>query len=353
MIPEKRVDEVAIAVVGCGSIGARHARNLRTLGVRRLALVDLDRPRADRLATTLGVDALANDIAGLGAAFRPDAVLVCTPPASHLAVIGQALEIGAHVFCEKPLAPDLGGVEAVLARAAAAGRLVMMGMCYRFHPAPQRLRARLEAGEIGRVLGAHLRVGQYLPDWHPWADYRAEYSARRALGGGVLLDCIHALDTARWLFGEFVEVTAMLGRVSNLAIDTEDVVAAVLRRGDGVLVEVHLDYLQRERANRIEVSGAEGALRWDCHARRLHAYRAGDGCGTDETIAVEPNVMYEAELREFLDCVMRERPPVVDGYEGARTLALAMAVREAAHTARHVRLRPEAAANTAPSGRAA
>jgi predicted dehydrogenase len=343
MTAAKRVGELAVAVVGCGSIGSRHATNLRTLGVRRLALVDLDRPRAGRLATTLGVKTMATDLGSLDAGFRPDAVLVCTPPASHLAVVEQALGLGAHVFCEKPLAPDLDGVEAVLARATGAGRLVMMGMCYRFHPALVRLRARLGAGEIGRVLGAQLRVGQYLPAWHPWADYRTEYSARRALGGGVLLDCIHALDTARWLFGGFVEVTAMLGRVSDLAIETEDVVAAVLRRGDGILVEVHLDYLQREPANRIEVIGAEGILRWDFHARQLHAYRASIGSATDETIAVEPNVMYEAELREFLECVTQERASAVDGYEGARTLALAVAVREAAHTGRHVRLGPDAA----------
>src|SRR5262249_60034014 len=104
---------------------------------------------ADRLATTLGIDTLATDLGGLGADFRPDAVLVCTPPASHLAVMEAALDLGAHVFCEKPLAPDLGGVAAVLTRAAAAGRLVMMGMCYRFHPALPRPRPGIEAGGIG------------------------------------------------------------------------------------------------------------------------------------------------------------------------------------------------------------
>jgi len=232
----------------------------------------------------------------------------------------------------------------------AAGRLVMMGMCYRFHPALQRLRTRVKAGEIGRVLGGQLWVGQYLPDWHPWADYRAEYSARRALGGGVLLDCIHAFDTARWLFGEFVEVTGMLGRVSDLAIDTEDVVAAVLRRADGVLVEVHLDYLQREPANRVEIIGSEGTLRWDFHARQLHTYRVGIECASEATIPVEPDVMYQAELREFLACVTQGRAAVVDGYEGARTLTLTMAVRTAAHTARHVRLDTGVADVTATDG---
>lgn len=328
----------AMAVVGCGSIGSRHARNLRTLGVERLALVDSDRERAATLATAVDAEVVGTNLAEVVRRFHPDAVLVCTPPSSHLAVALEAIAAGAHVFCEKPLAPDLTGVEHLLGEAAAARRFVMMGMCYRFHPALEQVSVRLAGGEIGPVLGGALRVGQYLPAWHPWADYRTEYSARRALGGGVLLDCIHALDIARWLFGEFTEVTAMLGRVSTLEIDTEDVVAAVLRRADGVLVEIHLDYLQREPTNRVEVIGSEGSLRWDFHARRLRTYRVPPGGATDESIDVEPNAMYEAELRAFLDCLATGRRPIVDGAEGARTLALAMAVREAAETGRHVSL---------------
>ena len=327
-------------VVGTGSIGGRHARNLRQVGVRHVALCDLDGARAAKLAREIDADEISVDLGELLARFRPQAVLVCTPPASHLAIAEQALAAGAHVFCEKPLAPSLDGVDRLLAQVDRSGRVLMMGMCYRFHPGLRRLQQRLARGTVGRLLGAQLWSGQYLPDWHPWADYRTEYSARRALGGGVLLDSIHSFDTLRWVLGEPVEVIGMRARVSDLEIDTEDLAAAVLRLDGGAVVEVHVDYLQRHAESRFEVIGSEGNLVWDFAARAVRWRCAGRAEWTAETIAFEANEMYVAELAEFLDCVARGRRPALDGAEGRATLALAVAVRESADTGRLVRLGP-------------
>jgi predicted dehydrogenase len=326
------------AVVGCGSIGARHARNLRALGAPDVALCDLDQRRAIRLAGELGADVATDDLDALLTLYRPHGVLVCTPPTSHLAVAARAAEAGAHVFCEKPLAPALAGVDDCLALVEQRGRFLMMGMCYRFHRGLRRLQQRLAGGTIGRVLGAQLWGGHYLPDWHPWADYRTEYSARRDLGGGVLLDSIHAVDTVRWLLGEPVEVIGMLGRVSDLEIDTEDVASAVVRLASGPQVEVHVDYLQRHARNRIEVIGSEGNLAWDFHRQAVRWRRAGERRWTEERVRTEVNEMYLAELCEFVDCVASERRPALDGAEGRATLALAAAVRESAETGRRIEL---------------
>jgi predicted dehydrogenase len=329
-------ETIRLAVVGCGSIGSRHARNLRTLGAPELALCDLDGARAERLATELGVRVVSPDLDALLVAYRPHAVLVCTPPSSHLDVATRAVRAGAHLFCEKPLASGLEGVDDLLALCAREERFLMMGMCYRFHPGLRRLQQRIAAGTVGRVLAAQLWAGQYLPDWHPWADYRAEYSARRALGGGVLLDSIHSLDTLRWLLGEPVEVTGMLAKVSDLEIDTEDLAAAIVRLEDGTVVEVHVDYLQRHAQARIEVIGSEGAIVWD--AIGVGWRRAGDTDWTVERVPFDVNEMYVAELAEFAQCLAHNRRPLLDGAEGRATLALALAVRQSAERGTHVRL---------------
>jgi predicted dehydrogenase len=323
-------------VVGTGSIGGRHARNLRQVGVRHVALCDLDGARAAKLAREIDADEISVDLGELLARFRPQAVLVCTPPASHLAIAEQALAAGAHVFCEKPLAPSLDGVDRLLAQVDRSGRVLMMGMCYRFHPVIRRLREHVAAGSVGRLLAAHLWAGQYLPDWHPWADYRREYSAQRRLGGGVLLDSIHSLDTVRWALGEPVEVTGMLGKVSDLEIDTEDVAVAVLRLASGALVEVHVDYLQRHGQSRTEVVGSDGNLVVEGGGLRWR--RTGDTAWTEERFDADVNAMYSAELREFVECATTGRQPVACGREGRATLALAAAVRESAETGRLVRL---------------
>ena len=330
------MSELRLIVVGCGSIGSRHARNLRALGVERVALCDLDRARAERLAAELGGPVAHDDLGTLLASERPHGVLVCTPPTSHLAVAGRALGAGAHVFCEKPLAATLDGTGELLALARARGRFLMMGMCYRFHPGLRRFRELLAGGAIGRLLTGQLWAGQYLPDWHPWADYRQEYSARRAQGGGVLLDSIHSFDVLRWAFGEPADVTGMLGTVSDLEIDTEDVAAALIRLDGGAIVQVHVDYLQRHASSRIEAIGSEGTLVWERSGVRWR--RAGDTAWTEEPCTADPNAMYVDELREFLDAITTGRAPALDGEEGRATLALATAVRQSAETGRRVRL---------------
>jgi predicted dehydrogenase len=326
------------AVIGCGSIGSRHARNLRAIGAEEVALCDLDSARAIRLAADIDAAVATDDLAGLLGVYRPHGVLVCTPPASHLEVARRAVEAGAHVFCEKPLAPGLEGVDELLDVVERHDRFLMMGMCYRFHAGLRRLQQRLASGTVGRLQAAQLWGGHYLPDWHPWADYRTEYSARRVLGGGVLLDSIHALDTVRWLFGEPLEVTGMLARVSDLEIDTEDLACALCRLESGAIVEVHVDYLQRHPRHRIEVVGSEGNLAWDFHRQAVRWRRAGESAWQEEAVPAAVNDMYVAELCAFVAGVASGRPPALDGAEGRATLAVAAAVRESAESGRRVEL---------------
>src|SRR4051794_6936140 len=120
-----RFGDLSVLVAGCGSIGSRHARNVRALGVRGLDLFDPDAARTAQLTQELGARALDNLDAALERG--PDAVLVCTPSASHLPIARRALANGAHVFVEKPLASALDEVPLLLADADASGRTVMVG----------------------------------------------------------------------------------------------------------------------------------------------------------------------------------------------------------------------------------
>ncbi|MCW5893677.1 MAG: Gfo/Idh/MocA family oxidoreductase [bacterium] len=325
-----------LLVVGCGSIGGRHARNLVALGAGPVACCDLDAARAARLAAECGGGASGADLGAMLARVRPDAVLVCTPPSTHLALAHQALAAGAHVFCEKPLADAMDGVDALVEAAEGSGRVFMMGMCYRFHPGLRRMAALLRAGVVGRIQGAQMWAGHWLPDWHPWADYRREYSAQRRLGGGVLLDSIHSFDTLRWVLGEPVAVTGMLAQVSDLEIDVEDVAAALVRLASGVIVEVHVDYLQRHPESRFEVIGSEGNLVWTKSTLRWRCV-ADDGW-EEEVVAVDPNAMYLDELRAFLRAVRTGEAVALGVREGRRTLALALAVRASAESGRTMRI---------------
>lgn len=325
-----------ILVVGCGSIGSRHLRNLASLGLAPLLTYDVDTDRSARAAAAVG----AMPIAALEDAPELEAAFICTPTSRHLAPARAALERGAHLFIEKPIADALEGVPELLDEAERRQRAVMVGFNLRFHPSLQRMKQLLADGSIGRVLGARIQFGQYLPDWHPWEDYREGYSANRALGGGIILDAVHEFDYAWWLLGEVRAVAGTAGITGTLEIDAEDIGAFVLRHEGGAVSEIHLDYLQRVYARSCKIIGAEGTLHWNWNRRAVRCYRALTETWEEfpEPRGYDVNETYLQEVRLFLTAVREGAEVPIDGQAGRRVLEIALAAKEAAATGRTVTL---------------
>ncbi len=296
---QKWLDEATFLIVGCGSIGRRHARNLKALGARRIWTFDVDEARAQALAQEVGGQAWTQWEAVLEAG--PQVALVCSPPVFH---IPQALDLarrGVHLFIEKPLAASMEGVDRLVEEVQARGLHTLVGCNFRFHPGLQHLQRWLEEGALGRPLFARATFGQYLPDWHPWEDYRKGYSARRDLGGGVLLDRIHEFDTLWWLFGPVSRVKGWLVHTGSLEIETEDLVEAWLEFRQGTRASVHTDYLNRRYTCRLEVLGTEGTATWSFAPHEVRLYRGKTG--EEERIAwprYDWNAMYVEEMKHFL-----------------------------------------------------
>jgi predicted dehydrogenase len=324
-------------IVGFGSIGRRHAQNLRNLRAGEISVYDTDPVR--RAAAEREVDARAFDTLEAALDAEPTVVFVCTPPGSHLQIALAGAERGCHLFIEKPLADRLGPPFDRLRSLVAAKRLVtLVGCNLRFHHGPSTLKRLLEEGVIGRVVGASLEMGQYLPDWHPGEDYRYGYSASRAMGGGIVLDAIHELDYSRWLFGEVREVFGFGGKVSGLEIETEDFASILLRFASGCIAQVHLDYLQRAYSRWCRVVGEEGTLVWDITpgSVRLYTPSAGRWQEFPQPPDYQVNDMYMAELQHLLRCQAGEEASVQPVDAAAAVVRIALAARESMATGRKV-----------------
>jgi predicted dehydrogenase len=326
-------------VVGTGSIGQRHCRNLLALGHQVLAW-DAAEERRREAAGVPGVAVAATLAEALERG--PEAALICTPPAHHVGVALEALGAGAHLFIEKPIAHASRRVPGLIEEAERRGRVIAVGFNLRFLASLRRVRRRLEDGRIGRPLAARAEFGSYLPVWRPGRDYRDSYAVSAALGGGVLLDAIHELDYLGWLFGDAIEVLATAEHVSGLAGDTEDLAEVTVRFASGPVAQVHLDYLQRAYRRNLQVIGEEGGITWDypAHSVTLHDasglaevddFRAADGDG---------NHMYLEELRHFVRCVDGQETPLVDGREALRSLRLVEAARTSSRERRWVKVEP-------------
>jgi predicted dehydrogenase len=315
-------------VAGAGSIGRRHISNLKKLGLTKVAACDPHPERLEYVAAEFHTECFSTLEAAL-AEFQADAVLVCTPPVHHVAQAMQALRAGAHVFIEKPLSDRMDGVEQLRDDAAKRGAVVQVGYNLRFHPSIQKLKNLVDAGVVGKILWAHVEAGSYLPDWRPWQDYRKSYTARRELGGGILLDGSHEIDYVTWLFGAPEEIACMAGRVSHLETNVEDCASILLRFPDGTRADVHVDFIQRSYSRFCSLVGPEGKLHWDLQDSSVQIIRPGLEAETIK-FEVQINDAYVAEMQHFLECIQTAARPKFTLEDAILTLQVTLAARSSA-----------------------
>ena len=341
-----------VLIAGLGSIGQRHARNLRTVmgdrvellayRVRGLPHVITDRMTLDRSAVVedrLGIRAFDDLDAALAEA--PAAVIVSNPTRFHLATANKAVHAGCHVLIEKPLSDSYDGVEDFIACAQRRRLVAAVGYQMRFHPALLRLRALLAEARVGPIQRVRAEWGEYLPDAHPYEDYRQSYAARADLGGGVILCFIHELDYLVWLFGAPKRVSAIGGRSGALEADVEDWATTTMTHqigGREVTIELRQCFSQRTPSRSCLVTGANGTIAIDLNAPSLE-FRSNDGqVVSRETFApFQRNDLFVNEIKNFLSAI-DGGVVAVPARDGAISLRVALAAKQSIVTGRAVDL---------------
>jgi predicted dehydrogenase len=313
----------SVLVAGAGSIGRRHMTNLRQLGVSRLAVADPDAGRAQAVVDEFSIKAFA-DLDEALRIFKPDVVFVCTPPAFHIEQALCGLRSGADIFVEKPLSHCLEGIDTLRAESGKLGRVVHVGYNLRFNPGIKTLKRLVDEGIAGRTLWARADVAQYLPDWRPWQDYRQSYTARRELGGGIILDASHEIDYILWLLGPPRELTCMAGRVSGLDVNVEDCATILIRLRSGAQADIHMDFAQRIASRSCVVAGDRARLEWD-HAQNQVRIIRPEGAPELIRYDFEANQMYIAEVEDFFSCVHNRETGNRGLAESELTLEVALA----------------------------
>ncbi|HVM94273.1 MAG TPA: aminotransferase class III-fold pyridoxal phosphate-dependent enzyme [Terriglobales bacterium] len=314
-------------VVGCGSIGRRHVRNLKALGIGQFAFCDKN-PEALKQCNEDVKGELFTGYREALRSYKPDFVLICTPPVYHVDEALAALQAGAHVFIEKPLSHESAGVDVLLAEARRHNRNVQVGYNLRFHPGLQILKELIESGKIGRVLWLNVEAGQYLPDWRPWQNYRDSYSARHDLGGGIILDGSHELDYICWLLGWPTEVSCRAEHLSSLELDVEDSAWIYLTFPDRRRAELHLDFVQRSYTRTCKVVGESGTALWDFTSQEVRWFSAGEPGWKSIPYKFEVNDMYVTEMSHFLGSLGSGTGPLVDLEQGRDVIRVVEAAKK-------------------------
>ncbi len=315
-----------VLIVGCGSIGRRHAENLKSLGLQWLAFCDRD-PQATEICCKAVKGECFTDYAEALQQFKPYMVLICTPPVLHIEQAVRAVQAGAHVFIEKPLSHESSGIQILVLEARRHRRSVQVGYNMRFHPGLQILKGLIDSGKIGRVLWLSAEAGQYLPDWRPWQDYRESYSARKELGGGIILDGSHELDYICWLLGRPTEVDCRAEHLSNLDVDVEDSAWIYMSFPERRRADLHLDFVQRSYTRSCKVVGESGTALWDFTSKEVRWFSAEQPAWKSIPYVFETNDMYLAEMCHFIDSLESGTGPAIDVEQGRDVIRLVEAAK--------------------------
>jgi predicted dehydrogenase len=315
-----------LAVLGCGSIGRRHLRNLLELGARDVIAYDPVETACRSVETELNIPARMS-LDEIWAA-KPNAVLITAPSNLHVPLALEAVCRGSDVFVEKPVAHSRVGLDE-LENEIRKNNLVSMVACnMRFHPGPRTVKSLLDQNKIGAVLSARIQGGSYLPRWRPQQDYKKSYSASTQFGGAIL-DCIHEIDLALWYLGPASLVASAKLSAKNLGLETDGLVEMLLRHDSGALSSMHLNFVQRDYRRCCQIIGENGTVYWDFSERAVKIF--GEDGNLSETIS-EPagwdlNQMYLDELNHFLTCVETRRQTGNPISGGIAALNIALAAR--------------------------
>ena len=302
------INDLTFLIVGLGSMGRRRIRNLLFHGMEKQQILGFNPSlgRCREVAREYGVRTFTSfEEAELAS---PDVYVICTPPLHHHEYFLRAAKKKKHFFVEAATC-TLGYRELY---PLLDGAFVAAPSCtFRYFPGVMEIKRLLEEGVIGRALSFNHYLGQYLPDWHPYEDYREVYFSKKETGGAREMFPYELI----WLTGAFhssvKSVTGLRGKISELEMTADDVYAAIVQFDNGIIGTMMIDLLNRKACRTLKIIGTEGTIDWDWLGKTLRVYRtetkaehvidldSGKKIGAYQT----GEEAYEAEIGAFLAAI--------------------------------------------------
>jgi len=314
------------AVIGLGMMGRAHVRVWSEMidGVELVGVADPDDRALGQATDGRSVRGYA-DAASMLSAEQPDLVSIVVPTSLHLPMTLAALDAGAHVLVEKPIAATRAEAETMIAAAGSAGRMLTVGHIERFNPAIRELRRRLADGELGRVFEIRAtRLGPF---------------PARIRDVGVVVDLApHDLDVMRYLLGSD-PIRIFAETEQRIHTDHEDLFVGILKFANGAVGVLDINWLTPTKQRTLTVTGERGMYTADYLAQQLVFYPnpSDDGSvGEGERVErqIERREPLAIELDEFARAARNGGLPPVDPHQAMVALLLARAMVESAQSGR-------------------
>ena len=318
-----------ILIVGAGSIGRRHINNLNNLGYEDIDVVDINDANLGYVKKNFEIKETFNDFKDALSSKGYDIAFILTPPIYHIPMALELAKKRLDLFIEKPLSHNLENVDKLIKIKEDNNLIIMVGYNLRFNFGLRKLKSYMDKERLGKIYYIRAEVGQYLPDWRPWQDYRKSYTAIKELGGGIILDGSHEIDYVMWIAESKVkELKAIYDKVSNLEIDVEDIAEAILRFENGIIASIHLNMMERGYNRYCKVVGEKGSVKWIFKDNVLEFYDVDSKELIKKKYEIDQNHSYLEELKHFLSCVENRIEPLSNVYTAKETLEVVMKIKE-------------------------
>ena len=322
-------EEMRILIVGAGSIGRRHIKNLNNLGYEDIDVVDISDSNLDYVMENFRIKVTFTDLNDALNSKDYDTGFILTPPIYHIPMALDLANKGLDLFIEKPVSHNLENIDKLIKIKEDNNLIIMVGYNLRFSFGLKYLKSYVEKGILGKIYYIRAEVGQYLPDWRPWQDYRKNYTSIKEMGGGIILDGSHEIDYVMWLANSKVKsVKAIYDKVSNLEINVEDIAETILRFENGIIASIHLNMIERGYNRYCKVVGEKGSIKWLFRDNVLEFYDGASKKLIREKYEIDPSQSYLDEVKHFLYCVVNRAEPLNNLYTAKEPLKVVMRMKE-------------------------
>ncbi|KAK5130852.1 hypothetical protein LTR08_001624 [Meristemomyces frigidus] len=336
---------IAIAVIGSGLIGPRHAKSVvECLDATLFCFVDPN-PSAQDVAASFDVPLFASVSEMLRANKRPEAAIVCTPNSTHVSISKELLEAGVNVLIEKPLSTTISGGRELVETAKSSGNHLLVGHHRRFNPYVTATKRALADGIIGQVVAVSGLWVTYKPPSYFQAP--AEWRAKAGSGGPILINLIHEVDTLQYLLGPIARVHAEK-TLSQRGHEAEEGAAILLRFVSGVVGTLILSdatpspynfeaatgenpLFPKAGKDVYRIFGAEGTL--SVGDMKVYRYDGKDKSWTSEldesTLEVDDAVPFDEQVKHLVRVVQGQEQPRCTGEDGLQAVVVCDAIKRA------------------------
>lgn len=248
---------------------------------------------------------------------KPDIAFITNPTYLHVETALECAKRNIDLFIEKPISHSLENIDKLENEIKKRKLVTYVAYNLRFHPVIESLKELTSKDE--KPIDFKVKCCSYLPDWRPKQDYSKSYSAKKELGGGVILDVSHEFDYISWLFGEIKKIDGYCDKISDLKINCEDIVEAYITCSSNIVGDLHLDCFSRNNERIIQVNYDDKLIEGDLIENNIKII---DKNGKEKKISYKCNIddTYKKQIKYFFAQYQDKNYNIMNNYlEASKT----------------------------------